>query len=296
MSALLWAVVVSSTIAWALFDVLRKRLAAKMPIAALALWLSLAQLPFYAAWWLGVTGWVLPSALGTPEYLLPALASVAFNVLANLLFLSAVAAADLGATIPLLSLTPVFVALGSIPILGERLEARNWLGIVLVSAGALLLGESDGDGLRARLLALGRGRSSSFMVMTAALWALTPVCDKVALGYVAVPVHATFLALGVALGTGLVLAVRPVRLSWPKWRAVPVLLGAGAINVLALGLQFVAITSVVVSVFEAFKRAVGLLLALAFGLLFFRERPSPLRLAAGAVMAIGVLLVLLPPS
>lgn len=294
MSALLWAVVVSSTLAWALFDVLRKRLAAKMPIGELALWLSVAQLPFYAAWWLAAVGWVLPPELALSDYLVPALVSVVFNVVANLLFLSAVAAADLGATIPLLSLTPVFVALGSIPILGERLEPRNWLGIVLVSAGAMLLGDKAGHGLRARVVALVRSRSSSFMVMTAALWALTPVCDKVALRHVAVPVHAAFLALGVGLGTGLVLWLKRAPLPRPKWGAAPVLLGAGAVNVLALGLQFVAISSVVVSVFEAFKRAMGLLLALAFGTFFFRERPTALRLAAGAVMAVGVLLVLLP--
>jgi drug/metabolite transporter (DMT)-like permease len=296
MSAVLWVVVVSSTLAWAVFDVLRKRLAGKIPTIELALWLSLAQLPFYAAWWLVELGPTFPAAMQTPGYLWPALASVVCNVAANLLFLSAVASADLGATIPLLSLTPVFVAVGSIPLLGERLEPRNWLGISLVTAGAMFLPEVPGERptLRARLAALAGARSTLYMVATAALWALTPVLDKLALAHAAVPSHGSFLALGVGLSTWLVFVSRQVPVRSLGRRQIGLLLLGGAVSVLALGLQLIAIQSLVVSVFEAFKRAAGLLLAFVMGALVFRERPKPVRLLAGVVMAVGVVLVLLP--
>jgi drug/metabolite transporter (DMT)-like permease len=72
-----------------------------------------------------------------------------------------------------------------------------------------------------------------------------------------------------------------------RWLAL-----GGGVNALALGLQLVAISSLVVSLFEAFKRAGGLLLAIALGAIFFGERLSPGKLAAGALMAVGVALVL----
>ena len=298
MSALLWVVVVSSTLAWAAFDVIRKRLAGKIPALQLSFWLCVVQVPFYAAWWLATSGPVVPAGLLSPGYLLPVLASTAFNVLANLLFLSAIGRADLGATVPLLSLTPVFVALGSIPLLGERLAPHNWLGISLVTLGALLLPETGQarPTLRARIGALVSSRASAYMIATAGLWALTPVCDKLAISHVPVPVHATLLTVGIGLGTGILLAIRRPQPSGTAANIVPTLLVAGVVNVLALGLQFVAIANVVVSVFEAFKRALGLLLALAMGALVFRERLTLGRVAAGAVMACGVVLVLLPAS
>jgi len=295
MSALLWAVVVSSTLAWAVFDVLRKRLAGKMPALELSLWLCAAQLPFYAVFWLLGPGATVPPGLWTAAYLWPALASVAFNVLANLLFLSAVARAELGATVPLLSLTPVFVALGSLPLLDERLSPRNWVGILLVTIGALFLPDArQGASMGERLQALARSRSTSYMIGTAALWAITPVCDKLALAHVPVAVHGAVLAVGVGILTLPLLALRRERWVPLSGARIPILTLAGGVNVLALGLQFIAISNIVVSVFEAFKRAIGLLLALGMGALFFSERPSPSRWAAGAVMAAGVVLVLWP--
>jgi drug/metabolite transporter (DMT)-like permease len=295
MSGLLWVVVVASTLAWAVFDVIRKRLAGKIRPLELSLWLCVVQVPFYVAWWLATWGPTVPEAVLSPGYLVPVLASAAFNVLANLLFLSAIGRADLGATVPLLSLTPVFVALGSLPLLGERLALHNWLGILLVTLGALFLPDTGQvrPSLRARFQALVSTRASAYMIATALLWALTPVCDKLALAHVPVPVHATLLTIGVGLGTWLLLTVLRQPSSRAGARIIPTLLVAGAVNVLALGLQFVAITSVVVSVFEAFKRAAGLLLALGMGALVFRERLTLGRLAAGGVMACGVVLVLL---
>jgi uncharacterized membrane protein len=298
MSAMLWAVVLSSTVAWAVFDVLRKRLAGKIPTLELAVWLSLAQVPLYAAFWLITLGPTVPASIWTLEYVWPTVASVVFNVAANLLFLAAVGSAELGATIPLLSLTPVFVALGGIPLLDEHLEQVNWAGIALVTAGALFLPEVPGyrPTLRARVGALARSRSSLFMVGTAALWALTPVMDKLALRHAPVPAHGLLLSLGVAALTALALVMKGRALARLSPRTFAQVVLAAGVSVVALGLQFVAIGLTLVSVFEAFKRAAGLLLALVMGALVFRERPSRTRVLAGVVMAVGVVLVLLPPG
>jgi drug/metabolite transporter (DMT)-like permease len=164
--------------------------------------------------------------------------------------------------------------------------------------GALFLPEVDGQRptLQARLGALVGRRSSLFMVGTAALWAMTPVMDKLALRHVPVPAHGFFLAVGVFVSTALVaVATRRVPSRLPP-RQLGLVLVAAVVSVLALGLQFVAIGMTMVSVFEAFKRAVGLLLALLMGAIVFRERPTRSRMIAGLIMAVGVVLVLLPPG
>jgi hypothetical protein len=43
MSNWLWGITVCSTIAWALFDAIRKRLVILVPIGALSFWVSVAQ-------------------------------------------------------------------------------------------------------------------------------------------------------------------------------------------------------------------------------------------------------------
>jgi len=74
--------------------------------------------------------------------------------------------------------------------------------------------------------------------------------------------------------------------------AAPLVALGGATNVMALGLQFLAIVQMVVSVFEAFKRATGVLVALVLGAFFFGEKVDRTRIIAAIVMALGVVLVL----
>ena len=65
------------------------------------------------------------------------------------------------------------------------------------------------------------------------------------------------------------------------------------VSVLALGLQLVAITRVWVGLVETLKRAVGSLLALVSGWLFFGEQIDLQQVLAVLLMGAGVGLVLL---
>jgi drug/metabolite transporter (DMT)-like permease len=289
MDAALLPVALGSTLAWAVFDAVRKGLVAEVPVQALSFWVSVAQLPGYCLW-LAIAGGGAPEA----GYFAPALGSVAVNLLSNLLFLEAVRLAPLSTVVPLLALTPVFVALGSIPLLGEHLGAVPWLGVVLVALGAYRLVAPPAALAEDLDRSRDRRRGVLFMVVVAALWALSPMLDKLALRHAAVGTHGLVLASGVALGMLPVLAARGALPSLALApRVLPLLALGGAVNVLALGLQMIAVTAMVVSVFEAFKRAAGLLLALLFGALFFRERLGARQLLAGVTMAAGVVLVLL---
>ncbi len=287
----LWAIAIGSTLAWALFDVVRKRLVETVPVAALAFWLSVAQVPGYVIWLL-----LVPQRVPDIAYAGPAGISIVLNLLANLFFLASMKRIPMSTGIPLLSFTPVFVAVSSIPLLGEYLEVRQWLGVLLVTLGAFVLTAPPEAGLSLRRIvrSFWGNRGAMYMVAVAVLWALTPIFDKLALRHAGVGLHGLVLAVGVALGMGVVLWARSQLLSLRiAPQRLPLLAVGGGINVLALGLQLFAISAMVVSVFEAFKRAAGLLLAMILGQVLFRERLSAHRIVAGGMMATGVVLVLL---
>lgn len=286
----LWLLTLGSTLAWASFDVIRKRLVERVAVLPLAAWLGIAQVPGYLLW-ASVFGGALPG----PGYLWPAAASLGLNLLSNVFFLSGMKLIPLSTGIPLLSFTPVFVAVASVPLLGERLGAAQWLGIALVTGGAVTLTIPEGKRPVSRWFgALLGNRGALYLLIVAGLWALTPLFDKVALRHATVGVHGCVLSLGSAFGTALYVIARGRSSDlWISPRQLPGIAAGGLVNVLALGLQMVAISGMIVSVFEAFKRAAGLLLAMALGSLFFREHVTFRKVTAGGVMAAGVLLIVL---
>lgn len=290
MTQTLWLMVVGSTLAWAAFDGVRKRLVLHISVVALSFWISVAQLPGYLVWA------TLEGRFSIADgYFGPALLSFGLNLLANLLFLESVRRGPLSVAIPVLSFTPVFAALGSIPLLGEHLGHLQWFGICVVTAASVFL-TAERDQARDPLT-LVRGFFASpgvpHMFGVAVLWSFSPIFDKLALRHTTVGVHGLFLALAIALGTAAYLGLRSELRSLALPRGTLALLAVGgATNVAALGLQLVSITQMTVSVFEAFKRAAGVLIALGMGALIFRETVSPTRATAAVFMAVGVTFVL----
>jgi len=283
-----WALTFASTLLWAGFDAQRKALAARLSVPALSFWLSAVQLPGYALWAL-LEGELRLSL----DYFPPALASIFLNIFANLAFLEAVRIAPLSQTVPLLSFTPVFVAVAGVPLLGEALAPGQLGGVLLITLGALSLAASPGEGGLRAVLVFFRSRGVRLMLWVALFWALTPVCDKMALAHASVGVHGFLLSLGIALGMGFYFVSTG---SLPELRVprpvLPLLLLGGVSNVLALGSQFLALRLLYVSLFEAAKRALGLLLSLVLGRLWFGEELNARKLVSGALMSLGVVFLL----
>ncbi len=131
-------------IAWSAHDTLRKVLVAQIrPLALLVLLAGGAAPPF--ALWMALDP--AQRASPPPSYLLPAAASVALNVAANLALLRGMRLAPLSVAVPLLSLTPAFTALAAIPPLGERPSPTDDAGSLLGVSGAIFLGTGRKDRL-----------------------------------------------------------------------------------------------------------------------------------------------------
>lgn len=289
-SLLAFVVVLVCALAWSGFDLTRKALVAKIDPVPLLVVLTLGQAPLFLGWVL-VEGW--PEVL--PGYWLPAVGSLLLNVVANLAFIHAFRIAPISLTLPLLSLTPVFTSLLGVPMLGEVPAPRQWLGIVLVVAGAFLLNLEQGESvtLGAMLRAFVRGKGALLMVVTALCWSIAPPLDKIALSRASKPFHAFVLCGGVALVLLAVLVVQGRAREVRQVRRAPWTYAAAlAVSTLALGLQFVAYELTWVAFVETLKRGLGNGMALVYGHALFAETVARAQVAAVLLMGLGVGLIL----
>jgi len=274
--------VVGSSLAWSAHDVSRKLLVGRVRPVPLAFLLTAAAAPLFAVW----TAYDGMPAV-QPGYALPAVASVLLNIAANLMFFAALRVAALSVIIPLLSLTPVFTALLGIPMLGEVPTPLQWLGIVLVVAGAFALNLPEGKA------AWRWEPGAALMTAVALLWSLTVPLDKMSMARASAPFHATVLCGGVAAGVFVVLLWQRRLGELAGLRQVR---GAFAFalvtSLLALGLQLLAIQQVWVGLMETLKRGIGNVSAVILGRAVFGEPVTLRKLLAVGLMAAGVGLIL----
>jgi drug/metabolite transporter (DMT)-like permease len=280
-----------SSLAWSGLDLSRKVLAGRLREVPLLFWLCVFPLPIFIAWWLYDGVRPVPAAYWTTG-----LASIGLNIVANLSFMRSLRLSPLTATIPLLSLTPVFTSLVSMPMLGQRLGGRNWLGVALVVSGALLLNLRGGDAASFSVFwrALRREPGVPFMALTAFLWSITPPLDKLSMDRSGAPFHALMLNAGVAVpllallaATGRLADLRRVRGSAGVFTAAVVCAFLG------LATQLVAFKVVPVGLFETMKRGIGFVMAMLSGRLILGEAITTGKVLAIVLMALGVGLITL---
>ena len=273
------------------FDAARKKLGTHlgpMPLTAL---LGIGQVPMFAAWCL-LAGAGLPGAGYMPQ----ALFSIAFNLTGNLTFIRAVQLSPLSLTIPFLAFSPVFSLLFSTSLLGELPRPLQAFGVAWVVVGAFLLNLEREDLARpARLWrSVLRERGTVWMLGTALVWALGAIFDKRALAHASAPLHGMVLAVGIPLGVLLLMGVRGQLAQLGDVRrckrlyTVTLLIGTAAV-----GLQLLALPHILVSLYEALKRCIGMTAAVINGALLFGEPVTGQKLAAIALMGTGVVLILL---
>lgn len=275
------------------FDLFRKVLVRELAPVPMVFLLAAASVPLF-----GLAVLLGGGVTVAPGYFVPAAASVTLNVVANLTFLQAVRLSPLSVTVPLLSLTPVFTTVLGSFLLGERPSRWVVLGIALVVAGAFWLNAAGEPAAGARAVPAWRAFLSQpgawLMAGTALLLSLTIPLDKLAVQRANPPFHGLVLTAGIALGA---LAVLLVQGRWGELaglrRGWPIFLLALASSMVALGLQLVALQTLLVGVIETLKRGIGNLMAVALGRLAFAEAVTLRKLGAAVLMALGVALILL---
>lgn len=226
----------------------------------------------------------------------PALgANTVLSLLSFYLYVSALHHGELGLTVPLLALTPVFLVPVEWLLLGDTPDLHGMGGIVLVVAGVYLLhlpvADSGGAGPLEPLRAIARDRGSRRMLAVAVLWSVSGVVDKVAV------THASTAFYGAALTGALAVGFLPLlsRLGGGLRAAfAPGGRRALVVQGLLFGTMFIlqmeALQRTLAAYVITIKRS-GALVTVVLGALFFGERELAKRLVGTAVIVAGVLLV-----
>lgn len=297
-----------SALCWSSVDIARKQLVQKMRATTALVGLMLGQvfflLPLLAITELGgkpdidhtaieLFFFEIPELSGT--YFLYAGATITLNLAANLLFLHAVTISPLSLTTPYLALTPVFSAILAYLLLGQVVAGWGIVGILVVCLGAFFLNPgSKDDGMLAPLKALWSERGSLYMVIVSLVWSITPILDREASSRTGAVWHTGFLAFGIGTALALILTFRgKARETIEDFKNAPVFVLVCAFLLLgAMALQLASYDYVAIAYVETFKRALGVIGAMAAGMVFFGEKDIGRRFIGAAVMVVGVAMVL----
>jgi drug/metabolite transporter (DMT)-like permease len=263
---------------------LLKGYAAREMALVYAVFTALCLLP-----WLALQPWPHLSApfIGWLIVLVP------LELLGMVLYLAAIRDSPLALTVPYLAFTPAFMVLTGYLLLGETLSWQGILGIALIVVGAYSLNAEHWrrDGLLAPLRAIARERGSRLMLIAALVYSLTSVMGKAAMQHVSPLFFGPFYFLVLGLAAPLVLCFdRPARLR-ALWRrpAVHLLIGLLASGMVLT--HFLALSQVEAAYMIAVKRS-SLLFGILYGALLFNEARLREHLLAGALMVLGVVLLL----
>jgi len=121
----------------------------------------------------------LPADVGAFPWFIAILSAIGRGF-AVLLMLYAMRTEEISRIIPVVNTQPIFVSILAVPILGEALNYKHWLAIVITVAGAILISVRwDGEGRRRARLRT----SFTMLILSSMLFGLANLGTKYALDY-----------------------------------------------------------------------------------------------------------------
>ncbi len=218
---------------------------------------------------------------------------VPLELVAMFLYLLAIRDNPLHLTLPFLAFTPVFNVVTGYAVLRESVSPGGMVGILLVVFGAYLLNLKrlhDWRSWFAPLAAIVREPGPRLMLAVAAIYSITSVGGKAAMGYTTPQIFGPFyyVMIGSALLVGL-LILRPSSFGALYWRPWASFL-TGLLMAVMIVTHFLGIARVEVAYFISVKRT-SLLFGIVYGAVLFGERDFIRHFLSGALMVAGVALI-----
>jgi drug/metabolite transporter (DMT)-like permease len=228
-----------------------------------------------------------------PQFWLALLGGGSLNVVAFTLYIKAIKVSDLSLTVPMVTLTPLFLLVTSPWILRESASLADVIGICLIVAGSYVLNlKARSAGYFAPVRALFREPGTRFMFLVALLWSFTSTFDKIGVQNSS-PIFWAF-----ALFTFLAVGMLPIALykSRPHLHQIGdnlgILSAIGLCTATAVAFQMWAVNLTLLTNVIAIKRT-SALMSVYLGHLIFKEKGLQERLLGAAVMVVGVIIMTL---
>jgi drug/metabolite transporter (DMT)-like permease len=214
---------------------------------------------------------------------------IPLELVALVLYVKALQASPLSLTLPLLSLTPVFLLGTSAVMLGEIPSLLGGAGIGCIVLGAFLLhGHAWREGLWHPFRLIWRERGSRYMMAAAVIYSVTSNLGKQAI------LHSGPIFFAAVYFLALALAFLPVVIVAIGWRGLSAvwrrdLMAIGGFDAVSTVAHVLAIVQANVAYMIAVKRT-SMLFGMAYGAWWFGEPRIVQRLAGALVMLLGVVL------
>lgn len=228
-----------------------------------------------------------------PGYKQALLIGGGLNILAFTLYCRAIKTADLSLTVPLVTLTPLFLLVTSPIIVGEWPTQFDAIGVILLIVGSYVLNFKPTQGFTlAPLQAIMTNPGSRTMVGVAFLWSITSNFDKVG------TLNSSSLFWGMSLFATVAMGMVPFvvqrilqnglqSVTHPLKGQAKFVILAGVFIAIGVSLQFTALTMAPVAQVVAVKR-MSALISVGLGYVLFGETDLRERLLGAAIMVSGV--------
>ncbi|NEP19242.1 MAG: EamA family transporter [Leptolyngbya sp. SIO4C1] len=228
-----------------------------------------------------------------PQFGLALLAGGSLNILAYTLYVRAIKVAELSLTVPLITLTPLFLLATSPLIVQEWPTWADAVGVLLLVVGSYILNWQPAAqrSVWAPLAAIVQNQGSRLMLGAAFLWSITSNFDKI--GTLNSSPLFWGMSLFIVIAVGMVPLMFRAKSSFRDVSQHIRLLGiTGLLNASGISLQFLALTLAPVAQVIAVKR-LSALIAVVLGHFVFQEPGMQKRLLGAAIMVSGVAIMAL---
>lgn len=220
------------------------------------------------------------------------IATSSLNVISSILFVKAIKDSPLSLTLPITTLTPVFLLITSPLILGEFPKPLGIAGILSVVIGSYILNLSKRiHGPFEPILAIFKDEGPRLMLIVAIIWSITSNIDKVVIRNSNPVLTALANSSGVLILLTLVLLARKISIK-NILKNSKILAPIGLAGGISLAFQMTAISMTLVANVISVKRTNALFGAF-WGKIFFKEENFKERFAGTVIMVIGVILIAL---
>ncbi len=203
------------------------------------------------------------------------------------LYWRAIEHSPLSLALPFLSFTPLFLLATSPLLTGERVSSMGGAGVVLVVAGSYILLSEEKKAL-AFLCTLKREKGCQLMLGVAVIYSITANLGILAIELTSPAFVAVVFSVEMVVASTLILRV--TRKPAPNILKDKLLAGMGGLSALSLLCHMIAINMIQVPYMIAVKRT-SALWGLIMGILFFKESRPLGRLAGGALMVGGAVVI-----
>lgn len=208
------------------------------------------------------------------RFLMALMASSVLQLGVILLYFKAIKRSELSVTVPLITLTPLFMLLTSPLIIGEFPSALGVVGIVLIVAGTYISNISDDPKkIFAPFISLVKNQGSRYMLLVAFIWSITANLDKIGVEETS-PIYwafsKDFLILIYLIPILIIKSKKPLlQINNRKWQ----LLMVGFFKSTSVVTQMFAIQFILVPYVISIKRASSVFIIL-FAFLYMNERKN----------------------